>query len=207
MANGAVALFGSLGATDPRLADYEWTGAILHGEPYGTAMKRSYDAALLAHAAGHPTFPRLVPGQPVPEGLFGAVPAATRILLGDPILRPHRRDNAIAVGVQESFENVAPDGRKILTVRYRVEHPECAEYFSDPFSAEQRLHLRIPLPRGAKEPKANLRSSLVNAKAVYAVITAQAPETWRGRDSLHVLLRGKTLARPGLVLTVDVTYR
>ena len=208
LANGATAVFASLGATDARLVGYEWTAAILHGEPLGTAMKRAYDAAIMTQPSGPPTFPRLIPGRKPPEGLEGGmVLAATRVLLGDPILMPHVRETARAVGVQDVYEGVTRAGDRVFTVRYRVEHPECVEYFTDPFSDGQRLHLRVPLPRGTRGATANLRSALANTEAIYAKIIAQAPEMWRGDEFLHVLIHGKELAQPGLVLTVDVVVR
>jgi hypothetical protein len=197
--NGAAAVFAPLGRTYAGIAATEWAQAILTDEPLGWAMKESYDLAILADGAATPAFSRWAEGKSVPSGVERpAALAAARVLYGDPLLHPFVRPTTPPV--RELGRSSGPEG---LSISFRVEAADCIPFFTDPFSDEQRLPLKIKI--AAAKATAKVATCEHESKPVPVRIAAQALEEWRGATYLRVLLRGRDLARPGLLLHLAVT--
>lgn len=204
---GAAAMFAPLGKTRPDFADFEWSDAVLADAPLGWTMKHGYDLAILQ--AGAPPAPLgLAEAKRPPSGLDAPLHlAATRVLFGDPMLKPYARPVMKPVEhVRTTASGRTPEGDTILESTWKVVAYDCTPFFADP-AGGKRIHLRIPLPPETRRAKAELKTCAAREKPVAAAIAAQALEVWRGDPVLHVLLRGENLATEDLFINLSITYR
>jgi hypothetical protein len=203
---GAAAILAPLDRTEPRLIEREWTDAILSDEPLGWVMKHSYDLAVLSSGATAPTFELPRDASKAPAGFGGPlVQAATRILIGDPMLKLFSRQHASPLRYVSTQRATDREGRAVLSVTYRVGAWDCAGFFADPRGGDPEIHLKIPLPRDTSRAQAALTRAEAPGKAVEARLVASAVEQWRGDSILHVLVQGKALALEDLVLSFQIT--
>jgi hypothetical protein len=207
--SGAVALFAPLHRTLPGLAAFEWAGAILYDAPYGESMKRTYDLAILSSGYATPTVGRFVDGRTAPTGHdTPGFLAMTRVLYGDPLIYPPTRPAIGPVALDPPVDGEDAQGQRTRTFRVRVVSPDCAPFFTDPFSGgPQRVYLRLPCPAGTRKAFAETRTCELDGKKVRGFIESQALELWRGETILHVLMRGDDLARKDLRIELSVRLK
>jgi hypothetical protein len=205
---GVSGLFAPLDRTRPALAEAEWANAILSGEPLGWAMKQTYDAAILSRPDGLRGLGRFVVGEKPPDRRDDPVfQSALRVLHGDPLLHPFSRRTVPPIRLIETKEETGPAGGRIYAMRFRVDAPDCAPFFADPFGETQKVHVKIRCSPGTRQAGAAFRSCAVAGVEIPAEVASSALEHWRGETWLHVLVRGKELARRDLTLTLAVTLR
>jgi hypothetical protein len=204
---GAVAILAPLGKAAPGAEQFEWSDCLLADAPVGWAMKHGYDLAIL-QAGTSPQFAPLVEPKAPPAGF--EVPlhlASTRVLYGDPMLKPYERPVVRPlqhVGTADAGKS--PEGDSVRVSTWKVVAYDCLPFFRDP-AGGQRIYLKVPLPRGTSRAKATLRQCRAKERDVPATLSAQALEEWRGDPYLHVLLKGAELAIEDLFFELSVSYR
>lgn len=203
--DGAAAIFAPLDRGRSGLIEREWTDAILSDEPLGWVMKHGYDLAVLSAGGSAPSFALPEDGRPAPRG-FGEplFQSATRILLGDPMLKLFSREHLPPLRFVATQRSTDREGRVVLQATWRVGSWDCAGFFEDPHGGEPRIHLKFELPRGTPRARASLTRAEAQGKPVEARLDASAVEQWRGDSLLHLLVRAKSLALEDLVLSFQV---
>lgn len=202
--DGAVALFAPLDRGPAGIIESEWADAIVSDEPLGWVMKHGYEKAILAAGGSAPSFESPADGRRPPSGWGGPlVQSCARILLGDPMLKLYSRDNAPPMRYVATQKSTDREGRTVLQAAWRVQSYDCIGAFTDPFGGEDRIHLRLDLPRDTVRASASIIRAEVRGKPIIARVAASAVEQWRGDSILHVLVQGKALAIEDLVLTIQ----
>jgi hypothetical protein len=204
---GAAAVIAPLGKTRPDLAEFEWSDAVLSDAPLGWAVKHGYDLAILQAGAPPPVLSLVEPRRP-PAGFEDPIhQAATRVLFGDPLLKPFSRPVRRPVEHVRTVASGRNDrGETLWDSVWRVSGVDCPPYLKDPAGGE-RIYVKIAFPRGLREARAELRSAKARERDVPAALAAQALEEWRGDPILHVLLRGAALGTEDLFIHLGIATR
>ncbi len=112
--SGPAAFFAPLHKTDARLAEFEWTEAILRDQPLGLAVKREYDLSVLLSGYSNPAIGRFVDGRTAPTGSENpAFLALTRVMYGDPLLQPFSRRTAGPLLEEERLDTIDTQGNRV----------------------------------------------------------------------------------------------
>ncbi len=207
--SGPAAFFAPLHKTDVRLAEFEWTEAILRDQPLGLAVKREYDLSVLLSGYSNPAIGRFVDGRTAPTGSENpAFLALTRVMYGDPLLQPFSRRTAGPLLEEERLDTIDTQGNRVRRFRWRVVSPDCVPFFTDPFTGgRQIVWLRAPCPAGTRRAAAALDLCEAGGAKVSASIEAQALEFWRDEAIHHVVLRGDGVARKDLRIGISISLR
>ena len=213
VAAGASACLGALHEDRCTSAAREMEYLLGTGEPVGFAVRHTYDTVVMAGEGEALQFPRLRAGAPPPEETpvgFQMNRAASRILIGDPALRPF--PSAASEPVKTTTERT-PTG---LIVEATVVEPRMRSMFTDVFHADlctcdtsdDVLYFRVELP--AEWEKTNSVSHSEDSCPLNEVkhsAVRWAEELWLDRRILHIQLRFAhcSLKEAGLTFRFDVT--
>ncbi len=163
------------------------------GASCGDTMKHTYDNVVMGEGGKRPSCPRFEEGKPSPLRtpkdimLYGT---AARVLFGDPTAHPVARvsPGPFKISVEQQGKGyVARVQLMNPLVKYSLQDTFHSHLSADKRQFNDRIYVRIPLPRGVTEVTGlTVRSARRGKQDLEHELMAHAVEALDGRYWLHV---------------------